>query len=122
MPPRLPAEFPRYLPGYSFKPAYWATRRRELFRIAVADLLGELDPAEVGYALTDVTAATLEAALSVAVWSMTSTRCHERTQRITTAKGHHGTQNPEPGRPMAMEVLKNSIMRPTPSIIITTIY
>lgn len=43
-----------------------ATRRRELFRIAVADLLGELDPAEVGYALTDVTAATLEAALSVA--------------------------------------------------------
>ncbi len=44
-----------------------ATRRRELFRIAVADLLGELDPAEVGYALTDVTAATLEAALSVAV-------------------------------------------------------
>ncbi len=43
-----------------------AVRRRELFRIAVADLLGMLDVAEVGYALTDVTAATLEAGLAVA--------------------------------------------------------
>ncbi|HET8952629.1 MAG TPA: bifunctional [glutamine synthetase] adenylyltransferase/[glutamine synthetase]-adenylyl-L-tyrosine phosphorylase, partial [Solirubrobacteraceae bacterium] len=51
-----------------------ATRRRELFRIAVADLLGELDPAEVGYALTDVTAATLEAALSVAVQAIEAER------------------------------------------------
>jgi glutamate-ammonia-ligase adenylyltransferase len=51
-----------------------ATRRRELFRIAVADLLGELDPAEVGYALTDVTAATLEAALSVSVKAIEAER------------------------------------------------
>ncbi len=51
-----------------------ATRRRELFRIAVADLLGELDPAEVGYALTDVTAATLEAALAVAVAAIEAER------------------------------------------------
>ena len=51
-----------------------ATRRRELFRIAVADLLGELDPAEVGYALTDVTAATLEAALAVAVQAIEAER------------------------------------------------
>ncbi len=43
-----------------------AIRRRELFRIAVADLCELLDVAEVGYALTDVTAATLEAALAVA--------------------------------------------------------
>jgi [glutamine synthetase] adenylyltransferase / [glutamine synthetase]-adenylyl-L-tyrosine phosphorylase len=43
-----------------------AIRRRELFRVAVADLLGVLDVAEVGEALTDVTAATLEAALAVA--------------------------------------------------------
>ncbi|MGN6130919.1 MAG: bifunctional [glutamine synthetase] adenylyltransferase/[glutamine synthetase]-adenylyl-L-tyrosine phosphorylase, partial [Nocardioidaceae bacterium] len=43
-----------------------AIRRRELFRVAVADLLGTLDVAEVGYALTDVAAATLEAALQVA--------------------------------------------------------
>jgi glutamate-ammonia-ligase adenylyltransferase len=41
-------------------------RRRELFRTAVADLLGLLDVAEVGYALTDVMTATLEGALAVA--------------------------------------------------------
>ena len=38
-----------------------AIRRRELFRIAAADLLGLLDVEAVGYALTDVTAATLDA-------------------------------------------------------------
>jgi [glutamine synthetase] adenylyltransferase / [glutamine synthetase]-adenylyl-L-tyrosine phosphorylase len=43
-----------------------AVRRRELFRIAVAELVGLLDVAEVGRALTDLTAATLEAALAVA--------------------------------------------------------
>ncbi|HET7533912.1 MAG TPA: bifunctional [glutamine synthetase] adenylyltransferase/[glutamine synthetase]-adenylyl-L-tyrosine phosphorylase [Nocardioidaceae bacterium] len=43
-----------------------AIRRRELFRIAVAELVGLLDVAEVGLALTDLTAATLEAALAVA--------------------------------------------------------
>jgi glutamate-ammonia-ligase adenylyltransferase len=43
-----------------------AIRRRELFRIAVADLLDLVDVAEVGYALTDVTAATLEGALVAA--------------------------------------------------------
>jgi glutamate-ammonia-ligase adenylyltransferase len=44
-----------------------AVRRRELFRIAVADLLHTLDVAQVGYALTDVTSATLEASLDIAV-------------------------------------------------------
>jgi len=43
-----------------------AVRRRELFRVAVADLLGMLDVAQVGEALTDVMSATLEAALAVA--------------------------------------------------------
>jgi glutamate-ammonia-ligase adenylyltransferase len=43
-----------------------AVRRRELFRIAVADLLGELDVVSVGDALTDVTSATLEAGLALA--------------------------------------------------------
>jgi [glutamine synthetase] adenylyltransferase / [glutamine synthetase]-adenylyl-L-tyrosine phosphorylase len=43
-----------------------AVRRRELFRVAVADLLGMLDVAEVGYALTDVMTATLEGALTAA--------------------------------------------------------
>jgi len=43
-----------------------AIRRRELFRIAVADLSGQLDVAGVGRALTVVTAATLETGLAVA--------------------------------------------------------
>jgi glutamate-ammonia-ligase adenylyltransferase len=43
-----------------------AVRRRELFRIAVGDLLNLLDVAEVAYALTDVMDATLEGALTVA--------------------------------------------------------
>ena len=43
-----------------------AIRRRELFRVATADLVGELDVAAVGFALTDITVATLEAALAVA--------------------------------------------------------
>src|SRR5439155_16754449 len=42
-------------------------RRRELFRTGVADLLGRLDPDEVGEALTDITAITIEAALLAAV-------------------------------------------------------
>jgi glutamate-ammonia-ligase adenylyltransferase len=40
-----------------------ALRRRELFRISCADLLGRLDVAAVGAALADVTAATLAATL-----------------------------------------------------------
>jgi glutamate-ammonia-ligase adenylyltransferase len=44
-----------------------AIRRRELFRIAVADLFELLDVAQVGSALTDVTAATLEGALTASV-------------------------------------------------------
>jgi glutamate-ammonia-ligase adenylyltransferase len=42
-----------------------ALRRRELFRIASADLLGRLDVVAVGAALADVTDATLAAALTV---------------------------------------------------------
>ena len=44
-----------------------AIRRRELFRIAGADLLGLIDVAGVGYALTDVTDATLEGALAAVI-------------------------------------------------------
>jgi [glutamine synthetase] adenylyltransferase / [glutamine synthetase]-adenylyl-L-tyrosine phosphorylase len=43
-----------------------AVRRRELFRIAAADLLGFIDVAEVGRALADVARATLEGGLSAA--------------------------------------------------------
>jgi glutamate-ammonia-ligase adenylyltransferase len=41
-----------------------AIRRRELFRIAVADLLGLIDVEEVGVALAEVTGAVLDGALS----------------------------------------------------------
>jgi glutamate-ammonia-ligase adenylyltransferase len=44
-----------------------AVRRRELLRIAAADVSGLLDVAEVGEALSDVTCATIAAALTVAV-------------------------------------------------------
>jgi glutamate-ammonia-ligase adenylyltransferase len=43
-----------------------AIRRRELLRISAADLCVPFGVAEVGYALTDLTDATLEAALAVA--------------------------------------------------------
>lgn len=43
------------------------TRRRELARIAIADLLGRLDIVEVGEALTDLTTAYLDAALAAAI-------------------------------------------------------
>jgi glutamate-ammonia-ligase adenylyltransferase len=42
-------------------------RRRELFRIAVADLTGQLNLAGVGAALTDLTCATLQSALEIAI-------------------------------------------------------
>jgi glutamate-ammonia-ligase adenylyltransferase len=51
-----------------------AIRRRELFRVAVADVLGRLDVPGVGLSLTDVTAATLEAALYVATASVEAER------------------------------------------------
>ncbi len=44
-----------------------AVRRRELFRIATADLLGRLELDDVEQALTEVAAAVVEAALQVAV-------------------------------------------------------
>ncbi len=40
-----------------------AIRRRELFRIAAGDLVGQLDVLQVGEALTDLTSATIDAAL-----------------------------------------------------------
>jgi glutamate-ammonia-ligase adenylyltransferase len=42
-----------------------AIRRRELFRVAAGDLLGERDVGEVGAALTDLASATIDAALAV---------------------------------------------------------
>ena len=42
-----------------------AIRRRELFRVAAGDLLGESDVLSVGAALTDLASATIDAALQV---------------------------------------------------------
>jgi [glutamine synthetase] adenylyltransferase / [glutamine synthetase]-adenylyl-L-tyrosine phosphorylase len=49
-------------------------RRQELLRIAAADVLGLLDPAAVGEALTDVVAATVEAALDAAARAVAVSR------------------------------------------------
>ncbi|HET6627649.1 MAG TPA: bifunctional [glutamine synthetase] adenylyltransferase/[glutamine synthetase]-adenylyl-L-tyrosine phosphorylase [Nocardioidaceae bacterium] len=70
-----------------------AIRRRELFRISVADLCGLLDVAEVGYALTDVTAATLEAALAVATAAVEKERGSALPVRMAiVAMGRFGGQ------------------------------
>ncbi len=57
-----------------------AVRRRELLRIAAADLSGLIDVEHVGTALTDLTCATLESALAVAVRAVES----ERGERLPT--------------------------------------
>jgi glutamate-ammonia-ligase adenylyltransferase len=49
-------------------------RRRELFRIAAADLLRVLDVRAVGDALSDITAATLEAGLAIAIRAIEAER------------------------------------------------
>lgn len=52
--------------AYDAMMAARVVRRLELFRIAVADLTGQLDLAGVGAALTDLTCATLQSALEIA--------------------------------------------------------
>jgi glutamate-ammonia-ligase adenylyltransferase len=67
-----------------------AVRRRELFRVAVADLLGQLDVEAVGAALTDITASTLQAALDVATRQVQSERGHLPTRIAVIAMGRFG--------------------------------
>jgi glutamate-ammonia-ligase adenylyltransferase len=67
-----------------------AIRRRELFRVAVADLLGQLDVVAVGAALTDITAATLQAALDVATRSVRSERGDVPTTVTVIGMGRFG--------------------------------
>lgn len=57
-------------------------RRQELFRIAVGDLTGSLGLAQVGIALTDLTAATLQSALDVATRAVESQLGHELATRL----------------------------------------
>ncbi|MBO9524226.1 MAG: bifunctional [glutamine synthetase] adenylyltransferase/[glutamine synthetase]-adenylyl-L-tyrosine phosphorylase [Nocardioidaceae bacterium] len=68
-----------------------AVRRRELLRISAADLCVPFGVAEVGYALTDLTDATLEAALAVAVTSVSRARGIELPTRIAiVGMGRYG--------------------------------
>jgi [glutamine synthetase] adenylyltransferase / [glutamine synthetase]-adenylyl-L-tyrosine phosphorylase len=68
-----------------------AIRRRELFRVAVADLLGLLDVAAVGDALTDVMDATLEGALTAARLAVEAERRSPLPTRIAVvAMGSFG--------------------------------
>ena len=65
-------------------------RRHELLRIAAADVLGLLDTAEVGEALTAVTAATLEAALDAAAREVAVSRGPLPTRIAVVAMGRLG--------------------------------
>ena len=67
-----------------------AVRRRELFRIASADLLGIADVDAVGEALTAVTAATLQSALDVATRSVAADRGGMPTRLSVVAMGRFG--------------------------------
>ncbi len=65
-------------------------RRQELFRIAVADLSGQLDLRQVGAALTDLMAALLEAALSVAVRVVAEQHGSPATRLLIVGMGRLG--------------------------------
>ncbi|RNM14009.1 bifunctional [glutamine synthetase] adenylyltransferase/[glutamine synthetase]-adenylyl-L-tyrosine phosphorylase [Nocardioides pocheonensis] len=68
-----------------------AIRRRELLRISAADLCVPFGVAEVGYALTDLTDATLEAALAVATQAVERERGVALPTRIgVIAMGRYG--------------------------------
>jgi glutamate-ammonia-ligase adenylyltransferase len=69
-----------------------AIRRRELFRVAVAELFGEIDVAAVGAALSRLTDATLEATLEVAERSVCQQRGLEQapTRMAIVAMGRYG--------------------------------
>jgi glutamate-ammonia-ligase adenylyltransferase len=70
-----------------------AIRRRELFRIAVADLLGLVDVAQAGYALSDVMTATLEGALTAARLAIEAERRGPLPTRVAVvAMGRFGGQ------------------------------
>ncbi|MGI9157326.1 MAG: bifunctional [glutamine synthetase] adenylyltransferase/[glutamine synthetase]-adenylyl-L-tyrosine phosphorylase, partial [Marmoricola sp.] len=68
-----------------------AIRRRELLRTSVADLCEPFGVAEVGYALTDLTDATLEAALGIATRSVeTERKMSLPTRMAVIAMGRYG--------------------------------
>ncbi|HEX3929911.1 MAG TPA: bifunctional [glutamine synthetase] adenylyltransferase/[glutamine synthetase]-adenylyl-L-tyrosine phosphorylase [Nocardioides sp.] len=67
-------------------------RRRELFRVAVAELVGEVDVATVGAALSRLTDATLEATLEIAGRSVREQRglAEAPTTMAVVAMGRYG--------------------------------
>ncbi len=68
-----------------------AIRRRELLRISVADLCVPFGVAEVGYALTDVTSATLEATLEAAIRGVETVKETQMPTRMAiVAMGRYG--------------------------------
>ncbi|MFC5730572.1 MULTISPECIES: bifunctional [glutamine synthetase] adenylyltransferase/[glutamine synthetase]-adenylyl-L-tyrosine phosphorylase [Nocardioides] len=69
-----------------------AVRRRELLRIAAGDVLGLIDVADVGFALTRLTDATLEATLQVTVETVREQRGLDRapTRLAIVAMGRYG--------------------------------
>ncbi len=69
-----------------------AIRRRELLRIAVGEMVGEIEVADVGAALSRVTDATLEATLEVAGRSVREQRGLDRapTRIAVVAMGRYG--------------------------------
>jgi glutamate-ammonia-ligase adenylyltransferase len=68
-----------------------AIRRRELLRISVADLCVPFGVAEVGYALTDVTSATLQATLEAAIRGVEVARKTAMPTRMAiVAMGRYG--------------------------------
>ncbi len=68
-----------------------AIRRRELLRISAADLCVPFGVAEVGYALSDLTDATLEAALAVAISAVERERGTKLPTRMAIiAMGRYG--------------------------------
>ncbi len=68
-----------------------AVRRRELLRISVADLCVPFGVAEVGYALTDLTSATLESSLAAVIRAVEKSRGESMPTRMAiVAMGRYG--------------------------------
>ncbi len=68
-----------------------AVRRRELLRISVADLCVPFGVAEVGYALTDVTSATLDASLAAVIRGVEAAKGEQLPTRMAiVAMGRYG--------------------------------
>jgi glutamate-ammonia-ligase adenylyltransferase len=66
-------------------------RRRELLRISIADLCVPIGVAEIGYALTDLTSATLETVLAAVIKGIEADRGEEMPTRMAiVAMGRYG--------------------------------